>query len=60
MQESKKRLKYGVIPTRHRESPKRNECKKEIIKLEIKHRVKLGAKEILEKGEGYFFWFIER
>ncbi|HAL64847.1 MAG TPA: hypothetical protein DCP10_04680 [Bacteroidales bacterium] len=31
---------------------------KGIIKVEIKHRVKLGEKEILEKGEGYFFGFI--
>ncbi len=38
----------------------RKDWKKGIIKVEIKHRVKLGAKEILEKGEGYFFGFIER
>jgi len=33
----------------------RKDWKKGVIKVEIKHRVKLGTKEILEKGEGYFF-----
>jgi len=36
----------------------RKNWKKGIIKVEIKHRVKSGAKEISEKGEGYFFGFI--
>ncbi|MCD6466942.1 MAG: hypothetical protein J7L10_03345 [Methanomicrobia archaeon] len=37
---------------------KKGITKKGIIKVEIKHRVKSGAKEILEKGEGYFLGFI--
>ncbi|MDY6915917.1 MAG: hypothetical protein SVM86_06350 [Candidatus Cloacimonadota bacterium] len=36
----------------------RENWEKGIVKVEIKHRVKSGAKEILEKGEGYFFGFI--
>ena len=29
-----------------------------IIRIEIKHKFRLGKKEILEKGEGYYLGFL--
>lgn len=37
----------------------RKDWKKGIIRVEIKHHVELETKEILEKGEGYFFGFVK-